>query len=951
MRTLSRERLIYAGLAFGVVFASYLWTLAPTLTFWDAGEFITTAKILGIPHPPGTPLFVILGHVFGMLPLGLSFAVKMNVMSALVSAIGCFFYFLVLVSVIGRIDRAMEWDLPPRIVNAGAFAAVLIGAWGQTQWSNSTETEVYSVALATIALVTFLVFYWADHLEEGKDWNLLLLAVFLMGLSVGNHLMALLVMPAVVVYVLMTAWQRHRDYVLSLLVGAFGLYVTVMRGFSVDGILMGESFVNPAALLAGLVALGIGLWWMSRTGALPFFAGAVLLFVAGASVIFFLKIRAGLDPAVNEANPETWKELLAVLARKQYDVRPILPRTVDFLRFQIPLYFDYLLGQVGPFESRVAGQFGQPFLSLVATLLAVVGSVFHFRADRRTWTYFLLVFLTTSLGLLIYLNFPLGNSQALDVAGLPREVRERDYFFVVSYVFLGMWAGIGAFVLVGAALRSAGRRALGRPAAAGATVALLLLPAAVFALNYHEADRSGNYIPRDFAYNVLQSVEPGGILFTNGDNDTFPLWYLQEVEGIRRDVAVVNLALMNTTWYLEQLSEKVFTAGNPPEVLDSLPLAERRIEVPQPEGTIIDYTGQPEDPLSRIGIVVDEPVTIDVAGIELSFPANAILRRQDIAVLQVIRKNLGRRPIYFSVTVPEDAKVGLRDHVVREGIVDRIHDRPVSGLARAGEQIVPMQPPETSWLNIPRTEQLLDEVYLFRGVQDEHVYKDPTARALIGNYGATYLQLASARARVGDTAAAIRALERGNAILGRDPLDDAYMNSLINVFALSGSYRQLDSLLQSAEERAGGRLDDRLYKTAAYNAAVVGHYNVADRLLEKYFRESPRAVEPELWIEIAEMAVSGGDTADAMRLLTRAIRVDPDNRRAFLRYINLADAIGNEVLTKTFLYQWVRSHPGDTTTAKLYERYIDTGRFPEELRWDRIVRDQAEAVDTVPTAE
>ena len=92
-----------------------------------------------------------------------------------------------------------------------------------------------------------------------------------------------------------------------------------------------------------------------------------------------------------------------------------------------------------------------------------------------------------------------------------------------------------------------------------------LIPAVVFALNHEEADRSGNWIPRDFAYNLLQSVEPWGILFTNGDNDTFPLWYLQEVEGVRRDVSVVNLALLNTTWYLEQLDERVFTASDPPE--------------------------------------------------------------------------------------------------------------------------------------------------------------------------------------------------------------------------------------------------------------------------------------------------------------------------------------------------------------------------------------------------
>ena len=622
MRTLSRERLIYAAIAFGVVFASYLLTLSPTLTFWDAGEFITTAYILGIPHPPGTPLFVLIGHVFGMLPLGLSFAVKMNVMSALVSSVGCFFYFLVVASILGRIDRGMAWNLPSSLVNAGALAAVLVGAWGQSQWSNSTETEVYSVALATIALVTFLVFYWADHLEEGKDWNLLLLVVFLMGLSIGNHLMALLAMPAVVVFVVATVWERYRDYVLSLLVGAAGLYLTVLRGFSVDGILAGESIVNGAMLVIGLAVLGAGLWWMSRTGALPFFGWAVLVFVAGVSVILFLKLRAGLDPAVNEANPETWRELLAVLARKQYDVRPVLPRTVDFLRFQIPLYFDYLLGQVGPFESRVSGQFGRPFMSLLATVLAVIGSVFHFRADRKTWAYFLILFATTSLGLLLYLNFPLGNSQAPDIAGLPREVRERDYFFVVSYVFLGMWAGVGAFAVVGSALKRSGR-ALARPMVTAAAVALMLLPAAVFALNHHEADRSDNYIARDFAYNVLQSVEPGGILFTNGDNDTFPLWYLQEVEGVRRDVAVVNLALMNTTWYLEQLARKTFTAGGMPQILDSLPPGEHALEIPDIDRTIIDYSGTAEDPLSRIGIVVDEPVTIRLEGTREAGPTKA----------------------------------------------------------------------------------------------------------------------------------------------------------------------------------------------------------------------------------------------------------------------------------------------------------------------------------------
>ncbi|MGH7567336.1 MAG: glycosyltransferase family 117 protein, partial [Gemmatimonadota bacterium] len=320
MRTLSRDRLLFAALTFLLVFVSYALTLAPTLTFWDAGEFIATSYSLGIPHPPGTPLFVLLGHVFGMIPLGIGFAAKTNLMSALVSSIGAFFYFLVLAQVIGRIDRRRGWELPRPLIHVAALGAVCLAAWGLTMWSNSTETEVYTVALMTIALVTFLVFYWADHLTEGKDWNLVLLVVFLMGLSIGNHLMALLVMPAVVVYVAWVAWDQYRGYVLSLLVGALGLYLVVMKGISVDGLIGGGQIVNPGTMLLGLLVLAAGAWWMQREGALVFFLAAVAVFIAGASVILYLKIRAGLDPAINEANPETWRELLAVLARKQYDV-------------------------------------------------------------------------------------------------------------------------------------------------------------------------------------------------------------------------------------------------------------------------------------------------------------------------------------------------------------------------------------------------------------------------------------------------------------------------------------------------------------------------------------------------------------------------------------------------------------------------------------------------------
>jgi tetratricopeptide (TPR) repeat protein len=957
MRTLSRDRLLFAALTFLVVFGSYLLTLAPTLTFWDAGEFIATSYSLGIPHPPGTPLFVLLGHVFGMLPLGIGFAAKTNVMSALASSVGAFFYFLVLAQILGRIDRHQGWSLPRPLIHIGAAGAVCLSAWGLTQWYNSTETEVYTVALMTIALVTFLVFYWADHLDEGKDWNLILLVLFLMGLSIGNHLMALLVMPAVVAYVTWVAWPRYRDYVLSLLVGGLGLYLVVMKGISVDGLIGGGRIVNGLPMLIGLIVLVAGLGWMHREKSWVFFLAAVAVFVAGASVILFLKIRAGLDPAINEANPETWRELLAVLARKQYDVRPVMPRSVDFFRYQIPLYFDYLFGQIGPFESRVSSQFGLPGLSVLVFVLAIIGSVHHYRSDRKTWLFFLLVWLMTSLGLVFYLNFPLGNSQALDLTGVVREVRERDYFFVVSFVYIGMWAGVGIFALFGEAWRRAGRPALTGAWRLVAAALLLLVPATVFALNRHEADRSGNWIPRDFAYNLLQSIEPWGILFTNGDNDTFPLWYLQEVEGVRRDVSIVNLALLNTTWYLTQLDERVFTASDPPQDMTTgsaqelgIPLAAAGVQpVSRPTATILDYTGTADDPLQRLGIVIDQPTSLGVAGLRIHFPANSILRRQDVGVLQVIRKNLGLRPVYFSVTVPDDAKVGLTPYLLREGIADRLRELPIEDLARQGNQFMPMQPPERQWINVPRTELLLGAVYRYRGLEDDSVFKDGTARALTGNYGATFLQLAAAQARQGRTDEAIASLTRGHQILGRQPDDEAYVASMINVYAASGSYGSLDSIIRARSNPLDGSVDDRLVKTAAYNAAVAWHFDVADRLLDKYFEDRPTQLEPELYVEMAEIAIDRGDTTHGLTFLAKAIRSDPDNQRAFLRHINLAYRSGNEVLAKTFLYQWVKTHPGDSTTARLYQEYLDTNRFPEELSWENLTQTGETPVDTLPT--
>src|SRR3954447_2630774 len=185
----------------GLVLLVYVLTLAPTVTFWDAGEFIAAAKTLGIPHPPGTPLFVLIAHVWALLvPVG-EYAVRTNLLSALLSAAGSGFFFLVAHESI----RAFTADLPEvtaRLLRlAGASASALIGAFTFTNWQNSNETEVYAVATFTIAAMSWLAHLWRRHRGTPRASRLLLLIVYLAGVSIGNHLLALLAGPGVIMFI------------------------------------------------------------------------------------------------------------------------------------------------------------------------------------------------------------------------------------------------------------------------------------------------------------------------------------------------------------------------------------------------------------------------------------------------------------------------------------------------------------------------------------------------------------------------------------------------------------------------------------------------------------------------------------------------------------------------------------------------------------------------------
>jgi len=704
-----------AGLA---VFVLYALTLSRTTAFWDTSEYIATGHILGIPHQPGNPLFVVLARAWSvmMAPLGFSVAVRVNLFSAFMGASAHALWFLVA----HHILRYFSDDRRFRLI--GASAAVLVSATAFTVWSQSNVNEkVYTVSLLTIAVLSWLAFRWQENLGKGKDDNLLVLMAFVLALSVGNHLMAFLAAPAI------------------------GVFIIV---------------VHPKALLN---------WRLYLAGA----AAAVL----GLTIHLFLPLRAALDPVINEAAPtcDTFGSALTAvvtygkagcvalaeaLNRTQYDKPGLTPRLAP-LSSQITnylQYFDWQWVRSLDGDNVLFANLRIPF-TMLFTGLGVWGAVEHFRRDRPSFWFMLTLFGTLSAALVYYMNFKYGFSIPAP-SGAEHEVRERDYFFIVSFSLWGLWAGIGIATLWREAARD---MKLGMAKASP----ILLLAFIPLVFNWSWATRSYDYAARDWGYNLLMSVEPYGVLFTNGDNDTFPLWYIQEVEGIRRDVTVIVTSYLNTNWYTKQL--KGLTAPCLPGVDPSSDWS--RIQCQRPytaENTDAVYTADPSSAGDKIPLLVSAPVraptksimplddeTIDrVAQSYVEITETRVLQFGNVrATLQggrylmpweqyaltLIDHIIDERPIYFASSGNAASSLGVNDYLVREGLAFRLHNGSMTPESLSAD-IVPMPqggytPVTGSWVDLPRTTTLVDEVFIHRsGIPDAWGHWPDQATIGIPNY-------------------------------------------------------------------------------------------------------------------------------------------------------------------------------------------------------------------------
>jgi hypothetical protein len=478
------------------------------------------------------------------------------------------------------------------------------------------------------------------------------------------------------------------------------------------------------------------------SGAAGFALLTLLIAAIGVTPYLYLYIRSAQSPTINEAAPATFEALLAVIRRAQYPPRtpfddptvlhgPDNPgRTLALLGIQLADYFVYFVWQ----WAKSATSLLQAAVTLVFFSLGVRGSLVQRRADRPAWWLLFLLFLVTGLGLVIYMNFRPGFARWFDSypAGNAHEVRERDYFFVVSFIVWGIWSGMGLVALARGLLS---RRATLPPLALASVFLVALVP---LTLNWTAASRRQGPDARlaaDFAYDLLNTAPPYGILFTYGDNDTFPLWWGQEVAGIRQDVTVICLALANTDWYMRQLRDAPVRAVN----LSALPTIWRGTLIPKPDRPLHTMT----DSIiaeAMSGYVVPKDQQVNLGPLRRNLKAGSFLLPNDILTLSVVQQNVGRRPIVWAITSGRGFG-GLAEYVVQQGLGFVLRTaKPDTTSPSLDLRRLAGAP-----LDVPTTERLLWETYRYAGLLEGDVTRlESTSASIASTLSLPYTQLAYA---------------------------------------------------------------------------------------------------------------------------------------------------------------------------------------------------------------
>ena len=748
-----KHNLIIGLFIFAVTLLIYYLTLARSLSFWDAGEYITCSSILGVPHPPGNPFYIILGRFFTIIGLNFPHALVVNFLSGLLSASAVMFTYFFTVKFV---TMWLKDDSEAYLAYLAGFIAAFYTAFSYTFWNNAIEAEVYSGLAFTINLVMWLTLIWVEKSRDLSHQNILLLIIYIFFLGFGIHQTSLQIAPAVLLIAMYpmlkdsvrtgTFWKKTGIFA-ALFIIAYFIFQPIGKASHIPDLHKYVIFLGFVAILVYHLRdhVSARTWWLAL----------FLVFVA-LSTHLFLFIRSAHRPFINEGDPHTIKLFTDYVLRRQYGVTTMFVRRVDEsgalgynllqkLWYQFDHHFlRYFSWQFFNAETIArwlkTPQIGiQFFANIIVTFLGLGGAYYQFKKNKHSFTYFFSFMFFASVMMVIVMNLSDG------------EVRDRDYFFATAYNFWTFWMAVGSIGLIDYL------RKKNRVATIVVTIILLLLPIVNFASQYFIHDRSREYIALDYGQNILNSVEENAIIFTNGDNDTFPVWYAQAVydpaaieyippsnesrptdvediiyestinpteitrqnieramkfkneqcSGIRKDVTIANLSLLNTPWYIHQLIDHEGIEFNIPR---------SHIDQCQDNPNSVLYPKQvPKNSTLKIkGVKPGDEFTV-------TFKKGTVLYVKDLAVIQIIKDNYGKRPIYFAVTTPD--AIGFEGHLQNEGMVDRLV--PTKG---------------ANQFDMERLITNIDSVYSYRGIMDDTIYKDTNMKRLLNNYGAAFMR-------------------------------------------------------------------------------------------------------------------------------------------------------------------------------------------------------------------
>ena len=854
----------------------YIITSEPTASFWDCGEYIATAYKLQVGHPPGAPLFQMLGRFFSLFAFGDTALVArmVNTMSALSSSFTILFLYWSIVMLARKLyEKGKELQRGQMFAIYGAgIVGSLAYTFSDSFWFSAVEGEVYAMSSFFTAIVFWAILKWERISDEKHSDRWLILIAYLMGLSIGVHLLNLLAIPAITLVYYYKRFNPTRKgaiiafgaSIVILSAVMYGIIPEVVKLFATTELLFVNSLGLPfhtgtvffALLLIGLLAAGIlynrrkipsmlilvyvlggimallillesssagsflirlivigavvAMFWFTRTkGAMQnTIILSIVFLLIGYSSFIMLIIRSNANPPINENSPKDAISLLSYLNREQYgdwpkiygqyynaevierkDGNPVYRRDnkageyiiIDHKKGTVPVYdprhmtifprmwnnseqryindyknwagisndpdsekiptfgenlqyfFRYQLGHMywryfmwnftgrqndlqGGYgnlingnwisgitfldEARLGPQTGLPdnfkndarnkfyFLPMI---LGIIGLVFHFRRSSRDGWVVALLFLMTGMAITIYLNQH------------SPQPRERDYAYAASFFAFAIWIGLGVLALYEQLRKFVDLKT----SAIASTAVCMIVPLIMVAQGWDDHNRAGRYTALDMAKNYLNSCAPNAVLFTNGDNDTFPLWYAQEVEGIRTDVRVCNLSLLNGDWYVDQMVRKAYDSDPMPislsqdqyrqgtrdvvyiiendnikdfvdvkALFDIIQQDESRLQFTR-DGMTIDYF-----PTKKFLLTADSATVVNNGTVppELASYITPItwtlnrwgLQRNNVILMDFLATNNWERPVYFATTTGNDAYIGLKNYFQVEGMAYRL---------------------------------------------------------------------------------------------------------------------------------------------------------------------------------------------------------------------------------------------------------------------------------------